>query len=67
MCAVFFGPRDEWNRAGSEITFSVEADVRQLFEGWEIVELDEVEEDGRTADGSAKHWHVIDATARRPA
>jgi tellurite methyltransferase len=66
MCAVFFGPRDEWNRAGNEITFSEQPDVRQLFSGWEMVELDEVEEDGRTADGAAKHWHVIHATARRP-
>ena len=66
MCVVFFGPRDEWNRAGNQITFSVQADVRRLFAAWDMAELDEVEEDGRTADGAAKHWHVIHATARRP-
>jgi len=66
MCALFFGPRDEWNRPGAEIVFNTRAEVARLFSGWDVVELNEVEEDGKTADGSAKHWHVIHATARRP-
>jgi SAM-dependent methyltransferase len=64
ICALFFGPRDEWNRSGTEITFTTAAVVRRVFNGWEIVEFEEVEEDGRTADGSPKHWHVLHVTAR---
>jgi SAM-dependent methyltransferase len=67
ICTLFFGPNDEWNRPGNEIVFMTRADVARLFTGWDVVELNEVEEDGKTADGSAKHWHTIHATARRPA
>ena len=67
MCALFFGPRDEWNRAGAAITFTSGTDVERLFAGWTLIELSEDEEDGHTADGSPKHWHVIHATARRSA
>lgn len=66
MCALFFGANDEWNRPGAEITFSSHAEVERLFAGWTLIEVNEVEEDGRTADGAAKHWHVIHVTARRP-
>lgn len=67
MCATFFGPRDEWNKPETELTFSSRADVERLFAGWHVIELDEAEEDGKTADGSPKHWHVFHVTARRPA
>lgn len=66
MCTLFFGPRDEWNLAGREMVFTTRAEVARLFSGWDVIELNEVEEDGTTADGSAKHWHVIHATTRRP-
>lgn len=66
MCATFFGLRDAWNQPGSELAFSTRADIERFFSGWEIVELDEAEEDGNTADGSPKHWHVFHVTARRP-
>ncbi len=39
---------------------------RGSSQGWETIELDEAEEDGKTADGSPKHWHVFHVTARRP-
>lgn len=67
MCATFFGPRDEWNQPGNELAFSSRNDVEDFFAGWDVIELDEAEEDGKTADGSAKHWHVFHVTARRPA
>ena len=67
MCTLFFGPRDEWNLAGREMVFTTGAEVARLFTGWDVIELNEVEEDGTTADGAAKHWHVIHVTARRTA
>jgi tellurite methyltransferase len=66
MTATFFGPHDEWNVSGTELSFSTRAEVEQLFSGWEIVELAEDDEDGHTADGTAKHWHVLHLTVRRP-
>ncbi len=65
MAAVFFGPGDEWNVAGSELTFTTRDDVERRFEGWRIAELTEVEEDGSTATGGSKHWHVIHLIAQR--
>jgi len=65
MAATFFGENDEWNVAGTEQSFSTRADVERVFSGWELVELTEVEEDGHTADGTPKHWHVFHVTARR--
>lgn len=66
MCATFFGLRDEWNQPESELAFSTRAAVEGFFAGWQVIELDEAEEDGKTADGSPKHWHVFRVTARRP-
>lgn len=66
MAATFFGERDQWNEAGAGINFTTADAVRELFAGWELIELTEVEEDGQTADGSPKHWHVFHVIARRP-
>jgi len=35
-----------------------------MFSGLDLIELTEVEEDGHTADGSPKHWHVFHLVAR---
>lgn len=66
MCATFFGHRDEWNQPGNQLAFTSRVDVEGFFAGWDAIELDEAEEDGKTADGSAKHWHVFHVTARHP-
>jgi trans-aconitate methyltransferase len=67
LAATFFGKHDEWNVPGNNLTFSTRAEIERTFGGWELIELNEVEEDGRTADGSPKHWHVFHLIARRPA
>ena len=67
MCAIFFGLHDEWNQPGNQLAFNSRSDVEGFFTGWDVIELEEAEEDGKTADGSAKHWHVFHVTARRPA
>lgn len=66
MSANFFGPRDEWNVAGTALSFSTREDVERLFAGWDIAELTEEDAVGGTADGGSKHWHVFHVTARRP-
>lgn len=64
MAVTFFGPRDEWNVAGSEMTFATQAEVAALFRDWDVVDLEEIEEDGTTATGGKKHWDVIHVIAR---
>jgi SAM-dependent methyltransferase len=66
MAATFFGPNDEWNAPGTEITFLTRTEVERLFEGWHVHELEEVDQDGPTATGASKHWHTFHVTARRP-
>jgi tellurite methyltransferase len=64
MAATFFGTHDEWNVAGSQQTFSSRSDIERLFKEWELIELNEDEADGHTADGTPKHWHVFHLIAR---
>ena len=65
LTATFFGKHDGWNVAGTELNFSTAADIERLFFGWELIELTEVDEDGHTADGAPKHWHIFHLIARR--
>jgi tellurite methyltransferase len=60
-----FGERDEW-RGTRDMTFHSRNDVDALLQGLELERFDEVEEDGQTATGAAKHWHVFHIIARRP-
>jgi tellurite methyltransferase len=59
-----FGDRDGWRRE-RELTFFTRGEVESLLDGFEPEHLDEVEEDGRTALGEAKHWHVFHVVARK--
>ena len=65
LTATFFGKHDGWNVAGTDLNFSTAPDIERLFFGWELIELTEVDEDGHTADGAAKHWHIFHLIARR--
>jgi tellurite methyltransferase len=65
MAATFFGKNDEWNVAGAEQTFSSRSGIERVFNEWTILELTEVDEDGQTADGRPKHWHVFHLIAQR--
>jgi tellurite methyltransferase len=60
-----FGERDEW-LGTRDMTFHSRNDVDALLQGLELERFDEVEEDGQTATGAAKHWHVFHIIARRP-
>jgi SAM-dependent methyltransferase len=58
----FLGPRDDW--AADYLTHSRE-DVEALLAGMEILQLEEAERDGKTSQGTAKHWHVFHVIARK--
>ena len=59
-----FGDRDGW--AGTEgMTFQTRTQAEEMLRRFEVEHFDEVEEDGHTATGKPKHWHVFHLVARR--
>jgi SAM-dependent methyltransferase len=72
FCGQLFGPRDTWNTPdgalpGVRLTFHTRERVEALLGGLEVIRLDERCEDGTTALGGRKRWHVYDILARRAA
>ena len=59
-----FGDRDGW-AANKDMTFHSRADAVALFSQFDLESFDEVEEDGRTATGKPKRWHVFHIVARK--
>jgi len=69
-----FGERDEWAPGApgsprtwsspSAMTFHTRSEVEDLLRGYEVEQLLEIEEDGQTAIGEAKHWHLFHVVAR---
>jgi tellurite methyltransferase len=64
FCGQLFGDRDGW-RDQPDLTFLSRVEVESLLEGFEAEQFDEVEEDGTTALGEPKHWHVFHVVARK--
>ena len=62
--AILFGDRDGWS-SEEELTFHTRREAETLFSQFELELFDEVEEDGKTAVGKAKHWHLFHVVARR--
>jgi len=75
FCGQLFGDRDEWaspplvsRKSWSSppaMSFHSRDEVLALLRGLEIEHLDEVDEDGQTAVGDPKHWHVFHVVARK--
>lgn len=59
----FFGERDDWATDG--LTIHTRHEVEDLFTGWQIIDLQEIDRQGQTAVGSSKHWHLFAVVARR--
>lgn len=59
-----FGDRDGWS-GEEEMTFRTRGQVEALLASLEVERLDEIEEDGKTATGKDKHWHLFHIVARR--
>ena len=51
-----YGPRDDW--AGRGITIHDRAAIERLCAGFRVEMLDETVEDGATALGKSKRWHI---------
>lgn len=60
----FFGKNDSW--AGNKnMTFHTKEELLNFFRNFEIEYLEEKDEDGVTASGESKHWHVYSVIARK--
>ena len=57
------GPNDTW---AHECAVLDRAEVDGLLEGLDVLHLEEVDRDGETTTGEAKHWHVFHIVARVP-
>ena len=74
VCGQLFGERDEWAsdspaspRAWASplaMTFHTREEVDELLRDFDVEQLVEIEEDGTTAIGEAKHWHLFHVVAR---
>lgn len=60
----FFGSRDEW-AANSAMTFHTAEQVKTLLTPFDIEIFREIEEDGQTATGQPKHWHLFTVIAQK--
>jgi tellurite methyltransferase len=63
FCGQLFGERDQWAPT-PEMTFHSRAAVDALLDGFEVERLEEIEQDGQTAVGAPKHWHLFHVVAR---
>lgn len=59
-----FGEKDEW-AYNKEMTFLNIKTVYKLFEDFNIIYFEEKDEDGKTASGDSKHWHVFSVIAEK--
>jgi len=56
FCGQLFGERDSWASKG--VTIVDAAALRQVLREWDVLLHREEEEDGHTAVGRPKHWHI---------
>src|SRR5258706_2519641 len=62
-----FGIHDEWNKPDVDMTFLTVEQAHELLSDLELIELQDVELDGTTADHTPKHWHLFHIIARKNA
>jgi tellurite methyltransferase len=60
---TLMGPHDDW--AGRCIVHDA-SEVESLLSGWQVLHLEEADQDGATSQGTPKHWHVFHVIARKP-
>jgi len=47
------------------LVFHSKNQVEELLSELEVLKLEEVDKDGKLANGSPKHWHIFHIIARR--
>jgi SAM-dependent methyltransferase len=64
LALIVFGPRDGWS-SNEQMTFITLGELLERLGDLDVIETRDFEEDGETADGEEKHWHLIEVIARR--
>jgi tellurite methyltransferase len=59
-----FGDHDEW-AVTRDISVQTRAGAEELLRPFDLERFDEVDEDGHTAIGEPKHWHLFQIVARK--
>lgn len=59
-----FGEKDTWV-VNLDMTFLTRKATEKLFESFKIESFEERDEDGETASGEKKHWHVFSIVAKK--
>jgi tellurite methyltransferase len=59
-----FGVGDSW-APDPALSFHRRADVEHMLQAFQLERFDEIEENGSTALGEPKHWHVFHIVARK--
>lgn len=76
FCGQLFGDHDqwasvpdtsaaEWTPSRNAMTFLTRSEVDDLLGDYAIEQLIEIDEDGPTATGPDKHWHLFHVVARK--
>lgn len=60
-----FGTNDSWCNIKENMTFLRKVEIVELFINFNIIMFNEIEEDGKTAMGENKHWHLFNIIARK--
>lgn len=65
FCGDLLGVKDSWVGAKTHPNISAftKSQVEALFENYDIIHFHERDEDGTTAVGNTKHWHMFSITA----
>ena len=61
----FFGIKDSWNKAESNMTFFTKEQVQNLFDEFDIIKFNEVEKESLTGLGNMKYWHIFNVIAKK--
>lgn len=64
FCGQLFGKKDDWENSGTIITHTSE-EITKMTEHFEILYLEEIENDSKTASGQRKHWHYFELILKK--
>ncbi|CAM3864673.1 class I SAM-dependent methyltransferase [Pseudomonas wadenswilerensis] len=68
FCGHFMGPMDSWVQLERrDLSVHDRAQTEQLFDGFELLDLYEYNQPGKTLLGRSKHWHTYSVLARKTA
>jgi tellurite methyltransferase len=65
LSANFLGPNDSWNTPTSNAAFLDKDQLALLLHDFEILQLNEKEEDKESGIDTLKHWHWMQVIARK--